>query len=129
MKAHEVYRRIQEKAVEVGEALSAILAIRGHKEFRWTPDDLINFLSHDGGLVAVEADIEKDNRRHVKVLYKDYCALRDELIALLAAEMMPSKPKVELELPEDDHRHARVCWSEMIGDTLHVCIAVTDRTP
>lgn len=92
MKAHEVYRQIREKSVEVGEALSAIVALRGHAELRWTPDDLVDFLSHDGGLVAVEADIEKDNRRHVKVLYKDYCALRDELIALLAAEMMPSKP-------------------------------------
>ena len=128
MKAHEVYRQIREKAEEVKEAIHAILAIRGDKS-RWTADDLIDLLSHDSGLPLVEADIEKDNRRHVKVLYKDYCALRDELIALLAAEMMPSKPKVELELPEDDHRHARVCWSEMIGDTLHVCIAVTDRTP
>lgn len=128
MKAHEVYRQIREKAEEVKEAIHAILAIRGDKS-RWTADDLIDLLSRDSGLLLVEADIEKDNRRHVKVLYKDYCALRDELIALLAAEMMPSKPKVELELPEDDHRHARVCWSEMIGDTLHVCIAVTDRTP
>ena len=128
MKAHEVYRQIREKAEEVKEAIHAILAIRGDKS-RWTADDLIDLLSHDSGLLVVEADIEKDNRRHVKVLYKDYCALRDELIALLAAEMMPSKPQVKLELPDDDHRHASVCWSEMIGDTLHVCIAVTDRAP
>ena len=128
MKAHEVYRQIREKAEEVKEAIHAILAIRGDKS-RWTADDLIDLLSHDSGLPLVEADIEKDNRRHVKVLYKDYCALRDELIALLAAEMMPSKPKVELEFPGDDHRHARVCWSEMVGDTLRVCIAVTDRAP
>lgn len=35
MKAHEVYRQIREKSVEVGEALSAIVAMRcgcGHKE-------------------------------------------------------------------------------------------------
>ena len=128
MKAHEVYRQIREKAEEVKEAIHAILAIRGDKS-RWTADDLIDLLSRDSGLLLVEADIEKDNRRHVKVLYKDYCALRDELIALLAAEMMPSKPKVKLELLRDDRRHAVVCWSEMVGDTLHVGIAVTDRAP
>ena len=89
MKAHEVYRQIREKAEEVKEAIHAILAIRGDKS-RWTADDLIDLLSHDSGLPLVEADIEKDNRRHVKVLYKDYCALRDELIALLTVEVMPS---------------------------------------
>lgn len=128
MKAHEVYRQIREKAEEVKEAIHAILSIRGDKS-RWTADDLIDLLSRDSGLLVVEADIERDNRRHVKVLYKDYCALRNELTALLTAETMPSKPRVELELPEDDHRDARVCWSEMEGDTLHVCIAVTDRAP
>jgi hypothetical protein len=84
MKAHEVYRQIREKAEEVKEAIHAILAIRGDKS-RWTADDLIDLLSRNSGLLAVEADIERDNRRHVKVLYKDYCALRDELIALLTA--------------------------------------------
>ena len=91
MKAHEVYRQIQEKAEEVKEAIHAILAIRGDKS-RWTADDLIDLLSRDSGLLVVEADIERDNRRHVRVLYKDYCALRDELIALMMAETMLSKP-------------------------------------
>ena len=90
MKAHEVYRQIREKAEEVKEAIHAILSIRGDKS-RWTADDLIDLLSRDSGLL-VEADIERDNRRHIKVLYKDYCALRDELIALMMAETMPSKP-------------------------------------
>ena len=89
MKAHEVYRQIREEAEEVKEAIHAILAIRGDKS-RWTADDLIDLLSHDSGLPLVEADIEKDNHQHIKILYKNYYALRDELIALLAAEMMPS---------------------------------------
>lgn len=82
MKGYEVYRQIREKA--------EIARVRLDKD-RWaSPNDLIEYFKKYSRL-AVEGDIEKDPRRSVGVLYKDYCALRDELIALLTAETMPSK--------------------------------------
>ncbi len=91
MKGYKVYRQIWDKAEEVRGALSALWAVRGQKDPHWSSNDLIDFFSRDGGLSAVEADIKKDTRRHVGVLYRDYCGLRDELIALLTAETTTSK--------------------------------------
>lgn len=129
MKAYEVYRQIRSKADEVKEAIHAVLTVRGSKD-RWTADDLIDYFRIYSCLAA-EAEIQKDGRRHVRVLFEDYCKLRDELLKLLQTDMSTTsqvKPlKIELELPDGDPRSAKVQWSEMEGDTLHVCISVTDR--
>lgn len=124
MKAYEVYRQIQNKAMEVQEALHAV------SKSRWSVDYLVDYFSTHS-MLAAESDIRQDTRRHVKLLYTDYCGLRDELIKLLQTDMSATsqvKPlKIELELPDGDPRSAKVQWSEMEGDTLHVCISVTDR--
>lgn len=130
MKAYEIYRAIQNKAVEVQEALHAVSSVHGDKS-RWSADDLVDYFSTHS-MLGAESDIRQDTRRHVKVLYADYCGLRDELIKLLKTDLgqAPVKPlKVELELPDGDSRSAKVQWSEMEGDILHLCISVTDRAP
>lgn len=86
MKAHEVYRAIQNKAVEVQEALHAVSSVHGDKS-RWSADDLVDYFSTQR-ILAAESDIRQDPRRHVKVLYADYCDLRDELIELLQSDMI-----------------------------------------
>lgn len=45
-----------------------------------------------------------------------------------AGATVVAKPKVVLELPDGDTRTARVHWSEMQGDTLHLCISVDTPT-
>ena len=52
------------------------------------------------------------------VRYEDHAA---RVAALTAATVAP---KVALELPAGDTRTANVYWSEMRGDTLHLCISV-----
>lgn len=43
------------------------------------------------------------------------------------AERQIKKPNVVLELPDGDDRVAKVFFSEMKGDTLHLCITVTEQ--
>lgn len=43
------------------------------------------------------------------------------------AEQQIKKPNVVLELPDGDDRVAKVFFSEMKGDTLHLCITVTEQ--
>lgn len=51
--------------------------------------------------------------------------LHAQVAALTAAQGVP---RVELELPMGDSRTARAVFSEMKGDTLHICITVDDAT-
>jgi hypothetical protein len=90
MKAHEVYRQIRSKADEVKEAIHAVLTVHGSKD-RWTADDLIDYFRIYSCLAA-EAEIQKDGRRHVRVLFEDYCKLRDELLQLLTVDLVQNKP-------------------------------------
>ena len=45
-----------------------------------------------------------------------------------ASPVQPSQawPKVSIELPQDDTRTVTVFWTEFRGDTLNVCIRVSD---
>lgn len=130
MKVHDLYRSVRVKALEVCEALTAVEKVRGMSGPSATIDEIVtHFTTYR--LFPFEVDIQKDTRRHVKLLYADYCTLRDELIKLLQTDVSVAsqvKPlKVELELPDDDPHSAKVQGSEMEGDTLHLCISVTDR--
>ncbi len=81
MLAREIYKQIHNKAEEVKSAIHAVYVLRGYKT-TWTTEALIEYFSVYIE-ISQEADIRKDDRRHVKVLYADYCGLRDELVALL----------------------------------------------
>ena len=81
MLAREIYRQIHNKAEEVKNAIHAVYVARNHK-LLWNAEVLIEYFSVYIEL-SQEADIRKDDRRHVKVLYADYCGLRDELVTLL----------------------------------------------
>ena len=81
MLARDIYKQIRNKAEEVKDAIHAITEARG-EDTRWSADWLIDHFSECSVLVQ-EAKIQKDTRRHIKVLYADYCGLRDELLRLL----------------------------------------------
>lgn len=90
MLARDIYKQICNKAEEVKEAIHAVLAARG-EEPEWNADTLIEYFSVYT-VLSQEADIQKDKRRHIKVLYADYCGLRDELLMLLTtAWYIPSR--------------------------------------
>jgi len=84
MLAREICKQIRNKAEEVKDAIHAVYVARNErrKEPKWTAETLIEYFSVYNELL-LEAEIRKDNRRHVKVLYHDYCFLRDQLLALL----------------------------------------------
>ena len=84
MLAREIYRQIHNKAEEVKNAIHAVYATHNHKPL-WNAEALIEYFSVYIEL-SQEADIRKDDRRHVKVLYADYCGLRDELMTLLTTD-------------------------------------------
>lgn len=84
MLAREIYKQIRNKAEEVKDAIHAVYVVRSHKP-TWNAEALIEYFSVYDELPQ-EADIRKDDRRHVKVLYADYCGLRDELVALLTTD-------------------------------------------
>ena len=84
MLAREIYKQIHNKAEEVKDAIHAVYVARGHKP-TCNAEALIKYFSVYNEL-RQEADISKDERRHVKVLYADYCGLRDELVALLTTD-------------------------------------------
>ena len=81
MLAREIYKQIRNKAEEVKDAIHAVYVTRSHKP-TWNAEALIEYFSAYNEL-SQEAEIRKDERRHVKVLYADYCGLRDELLRLL----------------------------------------------
>ena len=81
MLARDIYKQIRNKAEEVKEAIHAITEARGENT-RWSADGLIDYFS-ERLVLEQEANIQKDTRRHIKVLYTDYCGLRDELVTLL----------------------------------------------
>jgi hypothetical protein len=81
MKGYEFCRLIRVKAEEVRE-----VELRGNKS-RWAADDLVYALSQGTGLVAIEEEIQKDCRRQIKVLFAEYCTLRQELVTLLTTEV------------------------------------------
>lgn len=87
MLAREIYKQIRNKAEEVKDAIHAVYVARTErrKEPTWDAEALIEYFSVYNEL-SQEADIRKDERRHVKVLYADYCGLRDELVALLTTD-------------------------------------------
>ena len=93
MTGTDIYDDIVCKAAEVQEAWNNIVKIRGVG----TPYRSGGHLLASGGVLATgdeeasaeEASAEKDPRRAVKLLYADYCMLRDELRALLKAEYEP----------------------------------------
>ncbi len=83
MLAREIYKQIRNKAEEVKAAINAVYVARSQPT--WNAEALIEyFIVYDE--LPQEADIRKDDRRHVKVLYADYCGLRDELVALLTTD-------------------------------------------
>ena len=86
MTAYDVYKKLKEKAEEVTEARKAL--IQAHDGKGDMPSSWLSTLQHFHVCAAhsSDRDIEKDERRAVKLLYKDYCTLRDELRAMLAAE-------------------------------------------
>lgn len=88
MTGTDIYDDIVCKAAEVQEAWNNIVKMRGVG----TPYRSGGHLLASGGVLATgdeEASAEKDPRRAVKLLYADYCMLRDELRALLKAEYEP----------------------------------------
>lgn len=128
-KAYEIYQRIRDKAEEVKDAINAVASLMRSGDEWDSSNTLIEHFKIRNRLDE-ERDIEKDTRRSVRVLFEDYCRVRDELINLLRADVGQIAPlKVELELPDGDSRSAKVQWSEMEGDILHLCISVTDRAP
>jgi hypothetical protein len=91
MLAREIYKQIHSKAEEVKDAIHAVYVARTErrKEPTWRAEDLIEYFSIYNE-ISSEADIRKDERRHVKVLCADYCGLRDELLRLLTADWAPT---------------------------------------
>lgn len=86
MKVHDLYRSVRVKALEVCEALTAVEKVRGMSGPSATIDEIVtHFTTYR--LFPFEVDIQKDTRRHVKLLYADYCTLRDELIKLLQTDV------------------------------------------
>lgn len=99
MTAYEIYKKLKEKAEEVTEARQALVcahnqSIRFNDEegetisqsataTHWS--ETIAFFC-DYVAYATDHTIERNQSRAVKLLYKDYCALRDELRAMLSAE-------------------------------------------
>lgn len=77
MLAREIYKQIHSKAEEVKDAIHAVYVARTErrKEPTWRAEDLIEYFSIYNE-ISSEAHIRKDERRHVKVLYADYCGLR-----------------------------------------------------
>ena len=76
MKVHSLYRNVRAKALGVCEALTAVEKVRCERA-TYTIDEIVtHFTTYR--LFPFEADIQKDPRRHVKLLYADYCTLRDE---------------------------------------------------
>lgn len=128
MKVHTLYKQVWDKATEVSEVINGLARLLDQyaaSRFTYTAEKV---LENPEGLsaCAFDYDCRTDTRRHVKLLYADYCTLRDELIKLLQTDVSVAsqvKPlKVELELPDDYPRSAKVQGSEM-----DVCISVTDR--
>lgn len=86
MKVYALYKQVWDKAVEVQEALHAIRAAWTGSKVCYKPEEIIEYFS-TRRQYAFEAELQKDTRRHVKLLYADYCTLRDELIALLDSDV------------------------------------------
>ena len=93
MLAREIYKQIHSKAEEVKDAIHAVYVARTErrKEPTWSAEDLVEYFSIYNE-ISSEADIRKDERRHVKVLYADYCELRDELLRLLTTDWTVLRP-------------------------------------
>ncbi len=90
MKAAYLYREIKVKAEQVEDAWNSLIRLRsGHTNAEFSSWDAVidEMESHD--LRQREKEAEKEPRRAVKLLYTDYCMLRDELRALLKAEYEP----------------------------------------
>lgn len=126
MQVHALYKQVWDKATEVSEVINGLARLLDQyaaSRFTYTAEKV---LENPKGLsaCAFDYDCRTDTRRHVKLLYADYCTLRDELIKLteLPLAAFLSSGKVELELPDDYPRFAKVQGSEM-----DVCISVTDR--
>lgn len=86
MKVHVLYKQVWDKAEEVQDALHAVMCAWLGKADRNGIGGIVEYFTHKREY-ACEYDLRKDTRRHVKLLYADYCTLRDELIALLTSDV------------------------------------------
>jgi hypothetical protein len=86
MTAYEIYKQASEKAREIDDVVRALQQIHPADVTRLSSmHSIITFLGR-GLTPECEREWKKDERRAVKLLYKDYCTLRDELRAMLSAE-------------------------------------------
>ena len=90
-KVHVLYKQVWDKATEVSEAINGLARLLDqYRAFTYTTEKV---LENPRGLSAhaFDYDCRQDTRRHVKLLYADYCTLRDELIALLTSDVEVTK--------------------------------------
>ena len=113
MLAREIYRQIHNKAEEVKNAIHAVYVARNHKPL-WNAEALIEYFSVYIEL-SQEADIRKDDRRHVKVLYADYCGLRDELVELLTTDWFVG-PRLAATLEPPSPLHQQIKGNTLVDD-------------
>ena len=83
MTVYEVYKRLHEKACEVKRSAEALNVLHPSDIMRLVDERTMLVYFGQGLRPDCETAWAKDERRAVKLLYADYCQLRDELVALL----------------------------------------------
>lgn len=90
MKAAYLYQEIKVKAEQVEDAWNSLIKMRNRdRDAEFSSWNAVIDEMESQDQQRIEREVEKDSRRAVKLLYADYCMLRDELSALLKAEYEP----------------------------------------
>lgn len=85
MKVVDFLKMVEAKAVELRDAINALLKLTTQSENVLTAEDVLKRPSLAG--TVIDWEFRTDKRRHVVVLYAEYLKLSAELTHMLSAEV------------------------------------------